>query len=248
MDNITIVAFYKFVTLPDYRDLRDPVLGLCRENGIKGSILLAEEGINGTIAGTAEGIDTVIAHLRSDPRLADLEIKTSYAEARPFKRMKVRLKKEIVTIKAAQADPTERVGTYVDPTAWNDLIQRDDVILIDTRNDYEYEMGTFQGAVNPETESFGEFPEYVEEDLRPKQPKKVAMFCTGGIRCEKATSYLLSQGFEEVYHLRGGILKYLEVVPKDQSLWEGDCFVFDEREAVDHDLRPVRPVTEDDSL
>ncbi len=238
MSQIAIVAFYKFIPLADYPSMRQPLLDFCHRHNIRGSILLAAEGINGTIAGEQPDIDAVLAYIRRDARLSDLEHKTSYADYRPFQRMKVRLKREIVTIQHAQADPLQQVGTYVDPDAWNALIARDDVVLIDTRNDYEFELGTFAGAVNPATESFGEFPSYVENNLNPSEHKRVAMFCTGGIRCEKATAYMLSQGFEEVYHLKGGILKYLEQVPQEQSLWQGECYVFDERVTVDHDLKP----------
>lgn len=235
---VTIAAFYKFVALPDYAALREPLLQTAQQHHVYGSILLAAEGVNGTIAGTPEGVQAVLAHLRADARLSDLEHKTSYADFVPFRRMKVRLKREIVTLKAAEADPTQQVGTYVPPQEWNALIAQDDVLLIDTRNDYEYEIGTFKGALNPQTASFGDFPQYVQQHLDPTKHKKIAMFCTGGIRCEKATSYLLAQGFEGVYHLKGGILKYLEDVPATESLWEGDCYVFDERVAVDHALRP----------
>ncbi|MEM6527063.1 MAG: rhodanese-related sulfurtransferase [Chloroflexota bacterium] len=247
MKPIVIAAFYKFVSLPDFREMRQPLLDFCKEHNMRGSILLAEEGINGTIAGARADMDAVLAHLRSDPRLGDIEHKASFASYRPFRKMKVRLKREIVTIKHEDAVPTERVGTYVDPEQWNDLITQDDVILIDTRNDFEYGFGTFAGAVNPQTESFGDFPAYVQQNLDPNQHKRVAMFCTGGIRCEKATSYMLAQGFEEVYHLKGGILKYLEDVPQEQTLWNGECYVFDERLTVDHDLQPRQREAPDDT-
>lgn len=235
---VVIVTFYKFVRLEDYREMRMPLLDFCKVQEAKGSILLAEEGINATIAGSREGIDTILAHLQSDERFADLEYKESFAEFQPFGRMKVRLKREIVHLGVPDIDPTQVVGTYVLPQEWNAIIQDPDVLLIDTRNDYEYEIGTFQGAINPKTGSFDEFPQYVAQNLDPTQHKKVAMFCTGGIRCEKATSYMLAQGFEEVYHLQGGILKYLEEVNPVQSTWEGECFVFDDRVAVDHHLQP----------
>jgi len=235
---IVISAFYKFEHLPDYQDLRRKLREYCEAAEIRGSILLAEEGINGTIAGSREGINKVIAYLRSDTRLSDLETKESFADYIPFKRMKVRLKKEIVTLKAP-ADPRAVVGTYVDPDEWNRLISDPEVLVIDTRNDYEYKMGTFKNAVNPHTESFGEFTEYVQDRLADHKDKKIAMFCTGGIRCEKATSYLKQQGFDEVYHLQGGILRYLAATPQDTSLWDGDCFVFDERIGVNHDLAPI---------
>lgn len=236
--HIVIAAFYKFVPLPDYQALRQPWLDVCNAQDVYGSILLAAEGVNGTIAGSRAGIDAVLDFLRQDDRLRDLLHKESFADFVPFQRMKIRLKKEIVTLKVP-VDPTQKVGTYVEPEDWNQLIADPEVILIDTRNAYEYEMGTFSGAVNPDTRSFGEFPDYVERHLDPQQHKKVAMFCTGGIRCEKATAYMLQQGFEEVYHLKGGILRYLENMPAEGSAWEGNCFVFDERTALDHALQPV---------
>jgi UPF0176 protein len=233
---IVVAALYKFVPLPDYRELQGRLGDFCRARGIKGTLLLAEEGINGTLAGPRAGIDAVLDYLKADPRLADLEHKESYTDQPPFLRMKVKLKKEIVTLGVPNINPQSRVGHYVEPGDWNALVSDPEVLLIDTRNDYECGIGTFKGAVNPHTGSFREFPGYVRRSLDPKQHKKIAMFCTGGIRCEKATSYLLSQGFEEVYHLKGGILKYLETVPKEESLWEGECFVFDSRVAVDHGL------------
>ena len=237
---MTITAFYLFTSLPDFRDLRAPLLDVCVQNGVKGTILLAEEGINGTVAGPEEGIAALVAWLRSDARFAGLETKESFApdDQKTFYRMKVKLKKEIVTLGVEGIDPNRTVGTYVEPEEWNRLIEDPDVLLIDTRNDYEVEIGTFRGAVDPKTRSFREFPEYVKANLDPTVHRKVAMFCTGGIRCEKATAYMLEQGFEEVYHLKGGILKYLEEVPKEQSSWQGECYVFDHRVAVDHDLAP----------
>lgn len=242
---IVVAAFYKFTPLPAYREMREPLLDLCTRHHLRGSILLAAEGVNGTVAGKRADVDALLACLREAPGLADLDYKASFAPRRPFSKMKVRLKREIVTIKAPEADPTQRVGTYVDPHAWNDLIQQDDVLVIDTRNSFEVAYGTFSGAVNPETTSFSEFPAYVQQALLPRAPRRVALFCTGGIRCEKATAYLLAQGVAEVYHLRGGVLKYLETVPPDESLWEGTCFVFDEREALDHDLRPIADLPPD---
>lgn len=236
MSQIVVAALYKFVALPDYKALREPLLTLCQEQEVKGTLLLAEEGINGTIAGSRAGIDAVLEHLHADSRLLDLDHKESFCEEQPFLRMKVKLKKEIVTLGVEGVSPTQQVGQYVDPKEWNALISDPDVVLIDTRNDYEYEIGTFKGALDPNTESFRQFPEYVKENLDPGKHKKVAMFCTGGIRCEKSTSYLIEQGFEEVYHLKGGILKYLEEVPAEESLWEGECFVFDDRVAVKHNL------------
>lgn len=224
-----VAAFYYFTDLPDYEAMRTPLKEFCDAQQLKGTILLAKEGINSTIAGSREAIDALLSHLRSDRRLQDLEHKESYCQGVPFQRMKVRLKKEIVTLGVPDIDPRYRVGKYVDPKDWNDLIADPDVILIDTRNDYEVEFGTFQGAVNPHIDTFGEFPHYVQEQLNPEKHQKVAMFCTGGIRCEKASAYMLSQGFSEVYHLKGGILKYLEEVPPEESVWEGECFVFDDR-------------------
>lgn len=235
-DSIVICALYKFVTLEDFEDIRDPLQEFCIANDIKGTLLLAKEGINGTVSGPRHSINALLNYLRSDDRLADLEGKESYDGAQPFYRMKVKLKKEIVTMGVEGIDPKQIVGTYVEPKDWNDLISDPDVVLVDTRNDYEYDIGTFENAINPHTETFREFPAYVTENLDPKKNKKVAMFCTGGIRCEKSTAYLKEQGFDEVYHLKGGILKYLEDIPKENSLWKGECFVFDNRVAVNHDL------------
>ena len=234
--NQVVAALYKFVSLPDFAEKQEPLLSYCQSQGIKGTILLAAEGINGTIAGSRQGVNSVLAFLRSDPRLADLEHKESYSQTQPFERLKVRLKAEIVTMGLPEVDPNQQVGTYVSPQEWNDLICDPEVIVIDTRNDYEVNIGTFKTAQNPQTKSFREFPEYVSNNLDPNQHKKVALFCTGGIRCEKASAFMLSQGFTEVYHLKGGILKYLESVPAEESLWEGECFVFDERVAVRHGL------------
>ncbi|UKO97269.1 oxygen-dependent tRNA uridine(34) hydroxylase TrhO [Nostoc sp. UHCC 0870] len=231
-----VAAFYKFVSLPDFTEMQAPLLSYCLAQGIKGTILLAKEGINGTIAGSRPAIDSILSHLRSFPRFTDLEHKESTAENPPFEKMKVRLKKEIVTLGVPEVDPNQQVGIYVTPQEWNDLIADPDVTVIDTRNDYEVHIGTFKRAQNPQTDSFREFPEYVSQNLDPNQHKKVAMFCTGGIRCEKASAFMLSQGFTEVYHLKGGILKYLAEIPPEQSLWEGECFVFDERIAVGHGL------------
>ncbi|AFY41533.1 rhodanese-related sulfurtransferase [Nostoc sp. PCC 7107] len=236
-ENTQIVAtFYKFVSLPDFAEKQEPLLSYCLAQDIKGTILLAAEGINGTIAGSRQSIDAVFAYLRSDRCLADLESKESYAQTPPFERMKVRLKSEIVTLGLPEVDPNQQVGIYVTPAEWNDLISDPEVTVIDTRNEYEVRIGTFQRANNPHTNSFREFPEYVQHHLNPNQHKKVALFCTGGIRCEKASSFMLSQGFTEVYHLKGGILKYLAEIPAAESLWEGECFVFDERVAVRHGL------------
>ena len=236
-------AFYKFVTLSDYESRKAPLLAFCEQRKVKGTILLAREGINSTIAGAPDDVHAVLAYLRSDPLLADLQHKESFAETAPFHRMKVRLKQEIVTMGVPGTDPTHIVGTYVKPQDWNALIADPDAVVVDTRNDYEVAIGTFRGAIDPHIRTFSALPAWTEqaEQLRPtadgKKPK-VAMFCTGGIRCEKSTAYLRSQGYDEVYHLEGGILKYLETVPPDESLWEGTCFVFDERVSVDHGLTP----------
>ncbi|PSB30969.1 oxygen-dependent tRNA uridine(34) hydroxylase TrhO [Chlorogloea sp. CCALA 695] len=233
-----IASFYKFVPLPDFADKKQPLLSYCQVQNVKGSILLAAEGINGTIASVSRAsIDGVVSFLRSDLRLKDLEYKLSSAQTPPFERMKVRLKREIVTL-GLPVNPIQQVGTYVTPTEWNALINDPEVTIIDTRNDYEVDIGTFKGAQNPNTSSFNQFPDYIEQHLDPAKHKKVALFCTGGIRCEKASSLLLSKGFEEVYHLKGGILKYLEEVPTEESLWQGECFVFDERVALQHGLQP----------
>lgn len=232
-----VAALYHFTRLNDFEALREPLQAMCEHLDIKGTILLAREGINGTIAGSDKSVSDLLAFLRADRRLLNLEHKESRAEALPFYRMKVRLKKEIVTMGVDGVDPNEIVGTYVDPENWNALISDPDVILIDTRNDYEVEIGTFKGALNPETQTFREFPEWVDLNRANLNKPKVAMFCTGGIRCEKASSYMKQQGFDDVYHLKGGILKYLETQPEQESLWEGDCFVFDQRVAVGHGLK-----------
>jgi len=236
MDTLVVAAIYKFVKLTDYAAMREPLQAKCDALGITGTLLLATEGINGTIAGTRTSIEGILAYLRSDPRLADLEHKESTADHPPFYRMKVKLKKEIVTMGVPGVDPTQMVGQYVKPEQWNDLISDPDVLLIDTRNDYEVDVGTFKGAVDPRITTFREFPEYVKKNFAPDQQPRVAMFCTGGIRCEKASAYMLQQGFPEVYHLQGGILKYLENVPEAESLWQGECFVFDQRVSVGQGL------------
>ena len=233
-----VAAFYQFANLEDYADLRPSLLALGRENDLSGTILLAQEGVNGTIAGPQAGVEAMLAHLRQHPALAKLEHKGAWATENPFHRWKVKLKREIVSFGVPAADPSELVGIYVPPQQWNQLINQPDVVVVDTRNDYEVELGTFAGAINPATTTFREFPAFVQGQLDPQQHKRVAMFCTGGIRCEKATAYLRLLGFEEVYHLQGGILKYLEEVAPEESLWEGECFVFDQRVAVDHHLRP----------
>jgi UPF0176 protein len=231
-----IATFYKFVTISELEVKKAEILALCPENNIQGTIILASEGINGTIAGSHSAIAIVLAHLRTIPGLADLEHKESTSQKSPFVRLKVKIKSEIVTLGMPEVNPTQQVGTYVDPQDWNQVISDPEVVLIDTRNDYEVGIGSFQGAKNPQTESFREFPEYVTQNLDPNKHPKVAMFCTGGIRCEKASSYMLSQGFKEVYHLKGGILKYLENVSDEESMWEGECFVFDERVAIKEGL------------
>jgi UPF0176 protein len=232
-----VAAFYHFAELEDPEAMRGPLQQRCEDLGLLGTILLAREGINGTVAGPERGVRRLLDRLREDPRLAGLEAKTSWASEAPFYRMKVRLKKEIVSLGVPGIDPRKAVGEYVDPKEWNDLIRREDVRLVDTRNDYEVHLGTFQGAEDPETRSFREFPAWVAEHLDPERDEHVAMFCTGGIRCEKSTAYLKSLGFKNVYHLEGGILNYLERVDPADSLWKGDCFVFDNRVTVDHDLR-----------
>ena len=233
---VIVAALYKFVALPDYRELREPLLDVCLNAGVKGTLLLANEGINGTIAGSRLAIDEVLAYLKSDARFNDIDHKESLDSELPFYRMKVKLKKEIVTMGREGIDPKMLVGHYVEPQDWNALITDPEVTVIDTRNHYECDIGSFEGAINPQTTTFKEMPAFVDQQLDPAKHKKVAMFCTGGIRCEKSTAYLLEQGFEEVFHLKGGILKYLEEVPAEKSLWQGECFVFDNRVAVDHDL------------
>lgn len=231
-----VVALYRFVRLDDYESMREPLLNFCLDRHIRGTLLLAHEGINGTVAGGDSAIDELLNYLRADDRLADLDCKFSSHEERPFLRMKVKLKREIVTMGQENIDPNVCVGRYASPQEWNALIDDPDVLVIDTRNEYEVEIGTFAGAVNPHTNSFREFPDWVEQNLDPKKHKKVAMFCTGGIRCEKSTSLLVSKGFEDVWHLKGGILNYLEQTPEEDTRWEGECFVFDSRVAVNHQL------------
>jgi len=236
MSQIVVAALYHFVTLENFAEYRQPLLNRMNENNIKGTLLLASEGINGTIAGSAESIDKLLNWLKADAHFTDLKYKISYDDVMPFYRTKVKLKKEIVTMGVEGIDPKKIVGTYIKPQDWNALISDPDVTLIDTRNDYEIKIGTFKNAINPKTESFREFPEYIKENYEPEKQKKVAMFCTGGIRCEKSTAFLREQGFSEVYHLEGGILKYLEEVPEEESMWEGECFVFDNRVSVNHAL------------
>ena len=234
------IAFYQFVSLKNIEQLQVFILKFCQKNNIKGTILLATEGINGTISGKKNNIHEFLKFIKTDPFLDDsfknLEHKESWASKNPFYRMKVRLKKEIVALGVDGISPTKKVGEYVNPEDWNKLINDPNTIVIDTRNNYEVDIGSFKNALNPQTETFREFPSYVEKNLKDNKQKKVAMFCTGGIRCEKATSLMLEEGFEDVYHLKGGILKYLENIPQEQSLWEGECFVFDQRVAVTHGL------------
>ncbi len=232
----TVAALYRFVTLKDLPTLQTQIRERCDDLGICGTLLIAPEGMNGTIAGQGDTIPQIIDLLDDIAGVKSGELKYSSAEEKPFRRIKVRLKKEIITMKAPEANPNDQVGTYVKPQDWNDLINDPDVTLIDTRNDYETAVGIFEGAIDPNIKTFTEFKDYVAEHMDPKKQKKVAMFCTGGIRCEKASSYMMAHGFEEVYHLQGGILKYLEDVPADQSKWNGDCFVFDRRVAVGQNL------------
>jgi len=236
MTKVIVAALYHFTKFSDYKKLQDPLRKICNSEDIKGSLLIAYEGINGTISGSRSGIDAVLKHIRSMPGCSNLEHKESFASEIPFKRMKVKLKKEIVTMGQPHINPTLNVGNYIEPSDWNNLISQDDVIVIDTRNDYEVAIGSFDGAIDPETKSFGEFPEWWKENRSKYQDKRVAMFCTGGIRCEKSTNFLLNEGVKDVYHLKGGILKYLEEVPEKNSKWNGECFVFDSRVSVKHGL------------
>ncbi|HJN37932.1 MAG TPA: rhodanese-related sulfurtransferase [Gammaproteobacteria bacterium] len=233
---IVVAALYHFVKVNNPTQLHKLLLDFCKKNDIKGTLLLAHEGINGTVAGSRESIDELITYLHSILAFKNLEHKESFCDNNPFIRMKVKLKKEIVTLGVPSVNPQESVGTYINPKDWNELINDPEVVVIDTRNDYEYEIGTFKGAINPQTETFREFPDFVKKNLDKNKHKKVAMFCTGGIRCEKASSYMLDQGFDKVYHLKGGILKYLETIQKQDSQWEGECFVFDDRVTVTHQL------------
>ena len=252
---LTICALYKFTRLDDFEEIQGPLKLFLDSLNIRGTLLLAREGVNGTIAGDNDSIMKSLDYLQKDKRLVGLEYKFSYSEKPPFKRLKVKLKKEIVTLGVSDIDPTFSSGTYVKPADWNKLINDPDVVLIDTRNNYEFEIGSFKGSINPNTETFREFPAYTKNNLEKYRDKKIAMFCTGGIRCEKSTAYLKSKGFENVFHLQGGILKYLEEVKEDESLWEGECFVFDDRVAVKHNLELGKydqchacrfPITEED--
>jgi UPF0176 protein len=253
----TICALYKFTRLDDFEAIQIPLKSFLNSLAIRGTLLLAREGINGTISGSKDNIEKVLDYLQSDARFHGIDFKYSYSEKIPFKRLKVKLKKEIVTMGLKEIDPTHSVGTYVKPKDWNDLINDPDVVLIDTRNNYEYEIGSFKDAINPKTETFREFPKFTKNNLEKYRNKKIAMFCTGGIRCEKSTAYLKSEGFENVFHLQGGILKYLEEIGEDESLWEGECFVFDDRVAVKHNLEQGKydqchacrfPITKEDTL
>lgn len=257
MQNFIVIALYKFVKLPHFESLQAPLLEVCQKAGIKGTLLLAEEGINGTVAGTEKATETFLSYLRDHPNFADIVYKKSWASEMPFLRMKVRLKKEIVTMGVPDTDPNKIVGTYVKPKEWNALISDPDVVVIDTRNDYEVEIGSFKGAIDPKTTTFREFPKWVADNKEKLKKPKIAMYCTGGIRCEKSTAYMKSLGYEEVYHLEGGILKYLEDVPAENSLWDGECFVFDSRVSVKHGLEEGSydqcygcrwPITEEDKL
>jgi UPF0176 protein len=257
MPEIVVCALYKFVSLPDYSAMRPPLLTVMTRENIRGTLLLAHEGINGTVAGTRASIDALLKWLRNDPRLADIDYKESLTDAFPFNRAKVKLKKEIVTLGVEGVDPNRNAGAYVKPKDWNQLISDPDVLVIDTRNDYEYQVGTFKNAINPKTDSFRQFPDFVKAHLDPEKHKKIAMFCTGGIRCEKSTAYLKEQGFGEVYLLKGGVLKYLEEVPPEETLWQGECFVFDERVTVNLHLQKGQydqcnacrmPITEADKV
>lgn len=255
MSQIVVCAMYKFVTLDNYQELKAPLLHFMESHSIRGTLLLAQEGINGTVAGSRDDINALLNYLRDDNRLAEISYKESFTNDMPFLRTRVKLKKEIVTMGIEGIDPKQVVGTYVKPKDWNVLISDPDVLLVDTRNDYEVQVGTFKNAINPVTDSFREFPDYVKQHFDPKKHKKVAMYCTGGIRCEKSTAYMKEQGFEEVYHLEGGILKYLEDVPEEETLWQGECYVFDERITVNHQLEKGSydqcnacrlPITEED--
>jgi UPF0176 protein len=236
-----VATFYQFAALPDYHELREPLRAICAGLTLKGSVLLAREGINGTLAGSSDAIGEITGELRGGAlfggRLDNLELKFSTAAAVPFQRLKIRLKKEIISLGAPEADPARLVGMYVDPADWNDLIAAPDTLVLDTRNAFEAAMGTFDGAIDPGIERFGQFKDFAVRHLDPARHRRIAMFCTGGIRCEKASAYLLSRGFAEVYLLKGGILKYLEGIPETESRWRGECFVFDDRVALGHGLR-----------
>lgn len=241
MNTIVIASFYKFTSLDGYEAMREPMLAAMHAIGIKGTVILAEEGVNGGFAGSRAQMEEFYRYMRQDARLADLRFKETFDTENPFEKAKVKLRKEIVTIGLGGVDPLKTVGTYLTPEEWHEFIQDPEVLIIDTRNDYEYELGTFKNAINPKTENFRDFPEYVKQQLSDKKDRKIAMCCTGGIRCEKSTAYLKEQGFTEVYHLKDGILNYMQTIPAEQSLWEGDCFVFDNRVALNQKLERVYP-------
>lgn len=241
MNEIIIASFYKFIPLDNFAEMREPILAKMHELGVKGTILLAHEGVNGGFAGTREQMNALYAFLRQDPRLSDLRFKETFDVDNPFNKSKVKLRKEIVTMGVPNVDPIQSPGEYLTPEQWHALIQDPDVVLLDTRNDYEFELGTFKNAINPDIENFREFPEYVAKHLSDKKDKKIAMFCTGGIRCEKTTAYMREQGFKHVYQLHDGILNYLQTIPEETSLWEGSCFVFDNRVGLDHQSNRVQP-------
>lgn len=236
MAEFVVCALYRFTRLDNYTELQKPLYDFLKTRAIKGTLLLASEGLNGTVSGSRKAIQELLAYLNEDARLAGIDYKCALHEENPFYRTKVRLKKEIVTMGVEAIDPRHSAGTYVEPEEWNALIEQEDTLLIDTRNEYEIGIGTFTHAINPHTDTFREFPAYASKHLDPQKHKKIAMFCTGGIRCEKSTAFLKEQGFEEVYHLKGGILNYLEKIPESESLWQGECFVFDNRVSVDHQL------------
>jgi UPF0176 protein len=255
MSQIIVAALYQFTPLPDFEDRQAPLLNAALEHGVLGTILLASEGVNGSIAGPRAGVDAVLAHIKTFPGCADLDWKESYTDENPFYRMKVRLKKEIVTMGLSDIAPEQSHERYVEPQDWNAVISDPDTVVIDTRNDYEVGIGAFEGAINPRTKSFRDFPAWFRKFREDNDIKKVAMYCTGGIRCEKSTAFLRSEGVDDVVHLKGGILKYLETVPQETSLWRGECFVFDQRVSVGHDLAPGsydmchacrQPITEED--
>ncbi|ASQ44602.1 oxygen-dependent tRNA uridine(34) hydroxylase TrhO [Legionella clemsonensis] len=243
--NYVVAAFYKFTPFPDYESMKESLLALMKEKEIKGTIILAAEGINGTICGESDNLSFFINFLQQYEGLSDLTFKISYSDYNPFEKSKVKLRKEIVTLGVPDIDPNTIYGTHIDPQEWNQLISDPEVLVIDTRNDYEVKLGTFKGAINPETENFRDFPDYVEKNLSQHKDKKIAMFCTGGIRCEKSTAYLKKIGFNQVFQLNGGILNYLEKIPQNESLWEGTCFVFDNRVAVDANLEGLEVGTID---
>ena len=237
-NNVVIITMYHFVQLDDFQELKPLFSKICSKNRLVGTILLANEGLNGTVAGPRAGIENLLTFLFSDPRFKALQYKESFAATLPFRRLKIRIKKEIVTMGVPGTDPRKASGKRIDAKEWNKLIKDPDVLMLDTRNEYEHEIGTFENAISPETKRFRDFPKFVDECLSPHKHKKIAMFCTGGIRCEKASNYMINQGFKEVYHLDGGILKYLETIDEKDNLWQGECFVFDERVAVNKDLKP----------